>query len=114
MQIRRQTRQLFLVSRIKGIEELKQDVLVAYKSKANLKARPRVRFEEEEGAGSGPVREFFLTAMKELATPASPSFFRSRERPQVAFTQLIPETCRGIQSSWSHHRAQRCMVFRQP
>lgn len=49
------TRQLFLVSRMEGIEELKQDVLVAYKSKANLKAQPRVRFEEEEGAGSGPV-----------------------------------------------------------
>ena len=57
-------RQLFSVSRMEGIEELKRDVLVAYKSKANLKARPRVRFEEEEGAGSGPVREFLLTAMK--------------------------------------------------
>jgi len=28
-----------------------------------LKARPGVRFEDEEGAGSGPVREFLLTAM---------------------------------------------------
>ena len=58
-------RQLFSVSRMEGTDELKRDILVKYKGKnANLKARPRVRFEDEEGAGSGPVREFLLTAMK--------------------------------------------------
>jgi len=58
-------RQLFSVSRMEGVEELKRDILVNYKSKkSNLKAQPRVRFEGEEGAGSGPVREFLLGAMK--------------------------------------------------
>ncbi len=58
-------RQLFSVSRMEGTDELKRDIMVKYKGKnANLKARPRVRFEDEEGAGSGPVREFLLTAMK--------------------------------------------------
>jgi len=57
--------QLFSVSRMEGTDDLKRDILVKYKGKnANLKARPRVRFEDEEGAGSGPVREFLLTAMK--------------------------------------------------
>jgi len=58
-------RQLFSVSRMEGVEELKRDILVNYKSKkSNLKARPRVRFEGKEGAGSRPVREFLLGAMK--------------------------------------------------
>lgn len=77
-------RQLFSVSRMEGIEELKRDFLVAYKSKANLKARPRVRFEEEEGAGSGPVREFLLTAMKiadeGIANTSKPVIFFEGER----------------------------------
>lgn len=48
---REKPRQLFSVSRMEGLEELKRDVLLHYKSKkANLKARPRVRFEHEEGA----------------------------------------------------------------
>ena len=57
--------QLFTISRMEDSEELKRDILVNYKStKTNLKARPRVRFEEEEGVESGPVREFLLSAMK--------------------------------------------------
>ena len=49
---------------MEGTDELKRDILVKYKGKkANLKAHPRVRFEDEEGAGSGPVRQFLLTAM---------------------------------------------------
>ena len=51
-------RQLFSVSRVEGFEELKRDVLVCYK------ARPRVLFESEEGAGNGPVHEFLSCAMK--------------------------------------------------
>jgi len=58
-------RQLFTVSRMEGIEELKLDVLVHYKSRtSNLKAHPRVRFNQEEGAGSGPVRDFLSIATK--------------------------------------------------
>lgn len=73
-------RQLFTVSRMEGIEELKLDVLVHYKSRtSNLKAHPRVRFEQEEGAGSGPVREFLSIAMKiadeGMATSSKPVFF---------------------------------------
>lgn len=58
-------RQLFAVCRSDGIEELKVDILTAYKNpNTNLKARPRVRFEGEEGVGAGPTREFFLSAVK--------------------------------------------------
>ena len=58
-------RQLFSVSRVEGFEELKRDVFVCYKSRKNkLKARPRVLFESEEGAGNGPVCEFLSCAMK--------------------------------------------------
>lgn len=58
-------RQLFTVSRMEGVEELKRDIFACYKGRRNnLKARPRVRFEDEEGAGSGPVREFLLCAIK--------------------------------------------------
>ena len=58
-------RQLFSVSRMEGFEELKRDVFVCYKGRRNkLMARPRVLFEGEEGAASGPVREFLSCAMK--------------------------------------------------
>lgn len=78
-------RQLFTVSRMEGIEELKLDVFVHYKSKtANLKAHPRVRFEQEEGAGSGPVREFLSIAMKiadeGMATASKPVIFFEGEK----------------------------------
>lgn len=50
-------RQLFSVSRMEGNEELKCDILSHYKDRGNnFKAVPRVRFEDEEGVGSGPVR----------------------------------------------------------
>ena len=72
---REKPRQLFSVSRMEGLEELKRDVLLHYKSKkANLKARPRVRFEHEEGAGSGPVREFLSSAMQIAAEGIASSF----------------------------------------
>ena len=52
---------------MEGPEELQCEIMVCYKSKANnLRARPRVLFEGEEGAGSGPVREFLLTAIKTI------------------------------------------------
>jgi hypothetical protein len=47
------------------MEELKKDILSNYKdSSCRLNAKPRVRFEGEDGVGSGPVREFLLCAMK--------------------------------------------------
>lgn len=70
-------RQLFSVSRMEGVEELKRNILVNYKSKKlNLKARPRVRFEGEEGAGSGPVWEFLLGAMKIAGEGIANTFFK--------------------------------------
>ena len=58
-------RQRFNVSREDGLEELKKDILSHYKdSNCKLTAKPRVRFEGEEGVGSGPVREFLMCAMK--------------------------------------------------
>ena len=58
-------RQSFVVSRQEGLEELKNDILSCYKnSRCRLKAKMRVRFEGENGVGSGPIREFLLSAMK--------------------------------------------------
>lgn len=58
-------RQRFSVCREDGVEELKKDILGHYKDNScNLKAKMRVRFEGEEGVGSGPIREFLLCAMK--------------------------------------------------
>lgn len=54
-------RQLFTVCRSEGLKQLKLDILGVYKNpNTNLKARPRVCFEGEEGVGAGPVREFFF------------------------------------------------------
>ena len=58
-------RQLFSVCRMDGEEELKLDIFGNYKDKKkNFRAEPRVRFENEVGVGSGPVREFLLSAMR--------------------------------------------------
>ena len=47
------------------MEELKKDILGCYKNpKVRLTAKPLVKFEGEEGLGSGPVREFLLCAIK--------------------------------------------------
>lgn len=54
-----------MVSRMDGNEELKKDMLSLYKDpKKNLRAVPKVRFEGEQGVGVGPVREFFVCALK--------------------------------------------------
>jgi len=59
------SRQLFRVCRLDGIEDLRKDIFGAYKNPAlNLRAVPRVRFEDEDGVGSGPVREFLTSALK--------------------------------------------------
>ena len=58
-------RENFYVSRFEGSEELKRDILSSYKNpRKNLRASMKVRFDGEEGVGSGTVREFFETAMK--------------------------------------------------
>lgn len=55
------------VSRLQGNEELKRDILGLYKDpRKNLRAPLQVRFEGEEGVGTGPIREFFVCAMKIL------------------------------------------------
>ena len=57
-------REQFYISRLEGSEELKRDIFGLYKDPhRNLKARPKVRFEGEEGVGAGPVREFFVCAL---------------------------------------------------
>lgn len=58
-------RQLFRVCRIDGIADMRRDIMGIYKNpNTRLKATPRVRFEEEDGVGSGPVREFLTCAVK--------------------------------------------------
>lgn len=58
-------RERFFVNRLEGSEELKKDILSLYKDpRKNLRAAPRVRFEDEEAVGAGPVREFFHCALK--------------------------------------------------
>ena len=56
--------QRVLVSRVDGLEQLKKDVIGLYKNpNTNLKAGLRVRFEEEDAVGAGPVREFLTIAV---------------------------------------------------
>ena len=58
-------RQRFTVTREDGMDELKKDILGCYKNPmVRLKAKPRIKFDGEEGVESGPVREFFLYALK--------------------------------------------------
>lgn len=59
------TRQLFRVNRIDGISDLRRDIMGIYKNpRTNLKACPRIVFEDEDGVGNGPLREFLQCAMK--------------------------------------------------
>ena len=57
-------KQRFTVCRVDGKGELGRDIISIYK-KPDLKLRavPKVRFEEEDAVGSGPVREFLVLAM---------------------------------------------------
>ena len=57
--------ELFVVNQMNGSEELKRDLLGLYKDpKENLRARPKVPFKGEERVGVGPIREFFVCALK--------------------------------------------------
>lgn len=60
-----QPAQRITVSRMDGINELRGDIMGIYKNpKTKLNVNPRVRFEGEDGVGCGPVREFFVNAIK--------------------------------------------------
>lgn len=58
-------KQRFNVCRVDGKGELNRDIISIYK-KPDLKLRaiPKVRFEEEDAVGSGPVREFLVLAVQ--------------------------------------------------
>lgn len=77
-------RQLFSVSRMEGNEELKCDILSHYKDRGNnFRALPRVRFEDKEGVGSRPIREFLVSAMKIADEGLGSS--RSKAKPILFF-----------------------------
>ena len=60
-----QPTQRIIVSRMDGTNELRADIIAIYKNpKTKLNVNPRVRFDGEDGVGCGPVREFFVNAMK--------------------------------------------------
>ncbi len=78
-------RQLFVVCRSDGVEQLKMDILSAYKNpETYLRATPRVRFEGEEGVGIGSIREFFFLAVKlaneGIDSPSKPIIYFEGER----------------------------------
>lgn len=53
------------VSRMDGTDELRGDIMGIYKNpRTKLNVNPRVRFEGEDGVGCGPIREFFVNAIK--------------------------------------------------
>ncbi|XP_031573313.1 uncharacterized protein LOC116307286 isoform X2 [Actinia tenebrosa] len=53
------------LSRLDGITEMKREIMGIYKNpQTNLHRAPRVCFEEEDGVGCGPVREFFSNVIK--------------------------------------------------
>lgn len=59
--------QRIFVSRLDGIDQLKKEVIGVYKNpKTNLRVGVKVRFEEEDAVGSGPVREYLSIAMNIL------------------------------------------------
>ena len=59
------TKERISVCRIDGVTELRREIMNVYKNpKVNLKLAPRIRFEEEEGVGSGPVREYFVECIR--------------------------------------------------
>ena len=60
-------REPFYVSRLDGNEETKRDILGLYKDpRKNLKARPKVRFEGEEGVGTCSPVVFLLICKRHL------------------------------------------------
>lgn len=58
-------REVFHIDRMQDPNDIKLDIMGCYKSgKRNLKATPRIIFENETGVGSGPVSEFLNCSIK--------------------------------------------------
>lgn len=83
--------QRIFLSRMDGVNELKNDIISLYKSPStSLRVVPRVRFEDESAVGSGPIREFLSLAMKILeegiddpATSKATLFFECEEDHRI-------------------------------
>ena len=60
-------KQRISVSRVDGVMELRKEIMGIYKNlNTNFKVTPKIRFEEEEGVGSGPLREYFVETIRVL------------------------------------------------
>ncbi len=57
--------QRVFISRMDGVDELRREIMGVYKNpNTNLSAGLKVRFEEEDAVGCGPVREFLSIGVK--------------------------------------------------
>lgn len=105
-----QPKQRFCVCRVDGISELRTDIMGIYK-KPDLKltANPKVRFEEEDAVGSGPIREFLVSAITVIAE-GIPSL-SGRSKPIIFFEgekdHLIPIHDRTLRLSGAFKAAGR-------
>lgn len=80
--------QLFRLSRLDGEKDLRREIFGLYKNpKTVLRATPRVRFDEEDAVGDGPVREFLTQAIK-VAEEGFPS---SGAGKPIAFFEGEPD-----------------------
>ncbi|XP_015768056.1 PREDICTED: uncharacterized protein LOC107346751 [Acropora digitifera] len=84
--------QLFRACRLDGQADFRREIMGIYKNpNTDLKAKPRVRFEDEEAVGEGPIREFLSQAIR-LAEEGIPS--TSGSKPLIFFEgekdHLIP------------------------
>ena len=60
-------KQRISVSRVDGVMELRKEIMGIYKNpNTNFKVTPKIRFEEEKGVGSGPLRECFVETIRVL------------------------------------------------
>lgn len=60
-------KQRISVCRVDGVMELRKEIMGIYKNpNTNFKVTPKIRFEEEEGVGSGPLREYFVETIRVL------------------------------------------------
>ena len=86
--------QRVFVSRLEGPDQLKKDVIGAYKNPSTkLRVGLKVCFEEEDAVGSGPVREFLTIAVNILdegiSSSGSKKLLFSRVKQITAFPFTI-------------------------
>lgn len=99
------------VCRVDGVIELRREIMGVYKnSKTKLTVPPRIRFEEEEGVGSGPLRELFAETMKVIdegipSSAGKPPLFLKGEADHRVPTHDFPEADWGIQGHGKDDRA---------